>query len=108
MGFFRNTLVNYTDRQRQMDATHAAEYRAWVESLPVAERRHLEKQGLADADTSRRISTRSTGDVLLSLPAHEEAPSHTPDPWERPSVLNAEDAASGLVVGLLNIALSAR
>lgn len=59
--------MSYTDRQLAADAAYARDYRAWIASLPSADRARVTAQGLAAPDTSRRTSTRDGDPLTLAL-----------------------------------------
>jgi hypothetical protein len=64
------------DRQAARDAQYSEAYRAWVDSLPPAERAQLAAGGLAQPDATRRTNTRQPDDTRLERHA---APEPTPD-----------------------------
>jgi hypothetical protein len=66
----------YADRQAQRDANYATAYRAWIASLPPAERAALDAAGLREPDASRHTSTRQHDEATLDRTA---APELTPD-----------------------------
>ena len=91
---------DYSQRQKAKDAEYARQYKAWVDSLPPAERRKLEAQGLAAPDVARHGNGSATGDAADSpvmrigddpvlLPEPEPDPEPPPEP--KPSQTQAPD-----------------
>ena len=81
----------YTSRQKARDAEYQREYKAWIKSLPPAERRKLEAQGLAEPDVAHHGNGPATGDAADSpvmrigddpalLPDPEPDPEPPPEP----------------------------
>jgi hypothetical protein len=82
--------MSYANDQSARDAAHAREYRAWIATLPPAERARLAAAGLDKPDTSRRASTR-LGDVHTLA----KAASTTPNPREVAAATEAATEAVG-------------
>ncbi|MCX6872269.1 MAG: hypothetical protein NTW21_00440 [Verrucomicrobia bacterium] len=57
---------DYSQRQTARDAEYARQYKAWIRSLPPAERRELEAQGLAAPDVARHGNGSAKGDAADS------------------------------------------
>jgi hypothetical protein len=75
--------MSYANDQSARDAAHAREYRAWIATLPPAERARLTTVGLDNPDTTRRTSTRH-GDH------HALAKTASPAPSPREVIVAAE------------------
>ena len=73
--------VDYSRRQKTKDAEYQREYRAWIESLPPAERRKLEAQGLAAPEVAHHGNGSAKGDAADSpLMREGDDPAILPEP----------------------------
>ena len=71
----------YTRKQSARDAEYEREYRAWIESLPPAERRTLEAQGLAAPCLAHHGNGSAKGDAADSpLMKEGDDPALLPEP----------------------------
>ena len=95
---------DYTKRQKARDAEYQREYKAWIKSLPPAERRKLEAQGLAEPDVAYHGNGSATGDAadspvmrigddpaLLPDPEPDPEPEPGPPPEPEPAHPHAPD-----------------
>jgi hypothetical protein len=57
---------DYSQRQKARDTEYQREYKAWIKSLPPAERRKLEAQGLAEPDVAHHGNGSAWGDAADS------------------------------------------
>ena len=71
---------DYSKRQKVRDDEYQREYRAWIESLPPAERRQLEAQGLAEPCVAKHGNGSAMGDASDSpLMREGDDPALIPD-----------------------------
>lgn len=71
---------DYSKRQKARDDEYQREYRAWIESLPPAERRQLESQGLAEPYVAKHGNGSAMGDASDSpLMREGDDPALIPD-----------------------------
>ena len=71
---------DYSKRQKVRDDEYQREYRAWIESLPPAERRQLEAQGLAEPYVAKHGNGSAMGDASDSpLMREGDDPALIPD-----------------------------
>ena len=71
---------DYSKRQKARDDEYQREYRAWIESLPPAERRQLESQGLAEPYIAKHGNGSAMGDASDSpLMREGDDPALIPD-----------------------------
>ena len=71
---------DYSKRQKARDDEYQREYRAWIESLPPAERRQLEAQGLAEPYVAKHGNGSAMGDASDSpLMREGDDPALIPD-----------------------------
>ena len=71
---------DYSKRQKVRDDEYQREYRAWIESLPPAERRQLESQGLAEPYVAKHGNGSAMGDASDSpLMREGDDPALIPD-----------------------------
>ncbi len=72
---------DYSTRQSARDAAYERQYREWVESLPPAERRELERQGLAEPCVQHHGTGSARGDAADSPRMRQgDDPMRVPDP----------------------------
>jgi hypothetical protein len=84
---------DYAKRQKARDAEYEKAYRDWMESLPPAERRQLEAQGLGAPCVTRHGNGGATGDAADSpLMREGDDPAVMPEPEPEPprEALDAE------------------
>ena len=92
---------DYTKRQKVRDAQYERDYKAWIKSLPPAERRKFEAQGLDKPMIGYHGNGSATGDAADSpvmrigddpalLPAPEPEPE--PPPHQEPNQTHAPDS----------------
>ena len=76
---------DYSRKQKARDAEYEREYKAWIQSLPPAERRKLEAQGLAEPDVARHGNGSAKGDAADSpLMREGDDPAVMPEPEPEP------------------------
>ena len=72
---------DYSRKQKSRDAEYAREYKAWIDSLPPAERRKLEAQGLAEPSLAHHGNGAAKGDAADSpLMREGDDPALMPEP----------------------------
>jgi hypothetical protein len=72
---------DYSQKQKARDAEYEREYRAWIDSLPPAERRQLEAQGLASPSLAIHGNGAAKGDAADSpLMREGDDPALMPEP----------------------------
>lgn len=77
---------DYSRRQKARDSEYEREYKAWIDSLPPAERRQLEAQGLASPSLAHHGNGSARGDAADSpLMREGDDPALMPDPEPEPA-----------------------
>lgn len=72
---------DYSRKQKTRDAEYQREYRAWIDSLPAAERRKLESQGLSEPSIAHHGNGSAKGDAADSpLMRQGDDPAILPEP----------------------------
>jgi len=72
---------DYSKKQKARDAEYEREYRAWIESLPPAERRKVENMGLASPSLAHHGNGSAKGDAADSpLMREGDDPALVPEP----------------------------
>lgn len=76
---------DYSRKQKARDSEYEREYRAWIDSLPAAERRELESQGLAEPSIAHHGNGSARGDAADSpLMRQGDDPAILPEPEPEP------------------------
>ena len=76
---------DYSRKQKARDSEYEREYRAWIDSLPPAERRKLEAQGLGAPSLMHHGNGSATGDAADSpLMREGDDPALLPEPEPEP------------------------
>ena len=77
---------DYSRKQKARDSEYEREYKAWVDSLPPAERRQLEAQGLASPSLAQHGNGSAKGDAADSpLMREGDDPALIPEPEPEPA-----------------------
>lgn len=76
---------DYSRKQKARDSEYEREYRAWIDSLPAAERRELESRGLAEPSIAHHGNGSARGDAADSpLMRQGDDPAILPEPEPEP------------------------